>query len=130
MQEFRSVVGKLRTELNDAFKNAEDLLENIGKPKVKGKCKGTPNDYLLFIYNSFHYLIEVQHADTVEGVDTTGDSSDEKGLDLEEKVGCKAEAKAGSSDAEGRLGVVHTGIMCKGCKVRTSLITDYFRCYL
>ena len=35
IQEFRSVVGKLRTELNDAFKNAEDLLENIGKPKLK-----------------------------------------------------------------------------------------------
>ena len=60
-------------------------------------------------------------------MDTAGDDSDEKGLSLEEKVGCKAEAKASSSDAEGKPpGVVHTGIMCKGCKVRTSLITDYF----
>ena len=57
IQEFRSVVGKLRTELNDAFKNAEDLLENIGKPKVKGKGKGKPDDYLLLIYNPFHYPI-------------------------------------------------------------------------
>ena len=45
-------------ELNDAFKNAEDLLENLGKPKIKGKGKGTPNDYLLFIYNPFHYSKE------------------------------------------------------------------------
>ena len=58
IQEFRSVVGKLRTELNDAFKNAEDLLENLGKPKIKGKGKGAPNDYLLFIYNPFHYSKE------------------------------------------------------------------------
>ena len=67
-------------------------------------------------------------------MDTAGDDSDEKGLSFfrrEEKVGCKAEAKASSSDAEGKPpGVVHTGIMCKGCKVRTSLITDYFRSHV
>ena len=37
IQEFRSVVEKLRKELDNAFKNAEDLLENIGTPKDKGK---------------------------------------------------------------------------------------------
>ena len=130
IQEFRSVVGKLRTELNDAFKNAEDLLENIGKPKIKGKGKGTPNSYVLLAYNPFHCSIGIQRADTVEGVDTAGDNTDEKGLDLEEKVGCKAEAKDSSSDAEGRPEVVHTGIKCKGCEVRTSLITDYFRSHV
>ena len=35
IQEFRSVVQKLRNELENAFKNAEDLLENIGKPQLK-----------------------------------------------------------------------------------------------
>ena len=45
IKEFRSVVGKLRTELNDAFRNAEVLLENIGKPETKSK--GTPSGDLL-----------------------------------------------------------------------------------
>ena len=64
-------------------------------------------------------------------MDTAGDDSDEKGLGLEEIVGCKSGAKASSSDAEGKPpGVVHTGIMCKGCKVRTSLITDYYRSHV
>ena len=130
IQEFRSVVVKLRTELNDAFKNAENLLENVGKPKVKGKGIGTPDSYVLIVYNPFHHSIAIQRADTVEGVDTAGDNTDEKGLDLEEKVGCKAEAKDSSSDAEGRPEVVHTGIKCKGCEVRTSLITDYFRSHV
>ena len=69
----------------------------------------------------------------MEGVDTAGDNLDEKGLDLEEEVDCKAEEKASSSDAEGRtskIEVVHTGVECKGCEVRTSVITDYSRRYL
>ena len=144
IQEFRSVVVKLRTELNDAFKNAENLLENVVKPKVRGK--GTLNNYLLSIYSPFHHPIEIERADTVEGVDTAGDNLDEKGLDLKEKDDCKAEAKSSSSEAEFKptestlpaagtpeleaMPVVHTGKDCKECKVRTYLITDYFRRYL
>ena len=97
----------MRTELNDAFKNAEDLLENLGKPKIKGKGKGTPNSYVLLAYNPFNCSIGIQRADTVEGVDTAGDNTDEKGLDLEEKVGCKAEAKIRKSPLVEAIGRTH-----------------------
>ena len=55
IQEFRSVVGKLRTELNDAFRNAEVLLENIAKPKTKSK--GTRSGDLLPILS---FLLVIQ----------------------------------------------------------------------
>ena len=55
IQEFRSVVGKLRTELNDAFRNAEVLLENIGKPETKSK--GTLSGDLLPILS---FLLVIQ----------------------------------------------------------------------
>ena len=55
IQEFRSVVGKLRTELDDAFRNAEVLLENIGKPETKSK--GTPSGNLLPILS---FLLVIQ----------------------------------------------------------------------
>ena len=56
IQEFRSVVGKLRTELNDAFRNAEALLENIGKPE-ETKGKGTQSGDLLPILS---FLLVIQ----------------------------------------------------------------------
>ena len=101
IQEFRSVVQKLRNELDNAFKNAEDLLENIGKPV---ECKPVEKE---------------TDSDDHEAEAKTS-SSEARVKPTEPTI-----LATGTSEPE-VVPVVHTGIECKGCKVCTSLITDYF----
>ena len=102
IQEFRSVVQKLRNELDNAFKNAEDLLENIGKPV---ECKPVEKET-----DSDDYEAEAKASSSEDEVKPTEPTL----------------PASGTSEPEG----VHTGIECKGCKVCTSLIADYFRSHV
>ena len=142
IQEFRSVVGKLRTELNDAFKNAEDLLENIGKPKLEdnGAYSG---DLYPPLRSLSAYSLEMHLAEAVKVEVTVECKPVEKETDSDDY---EAEAKASSSEVEVKptestlpasdtseleaVPVVHTEIKCKGCKVCTFLISDYFRSHV
>ena len=142
IQEFRSVVQKLRNELDNAFKNAEDLLENIGKPKLKDNGAHSDDLYSPLRFLSA-YSLEIHLAEAVRVEVTVECKPVEKESDSDDY---EAEAKASSSEVEVKpteptlpasdtsepevVPVVHTGIKCKGCKVCTSLITDYFRSHV
>ena len=142
IQEFRSVVEKLRKELDNAFKNAEDLLENIGKPKLEdnGAYSG---DLYSPLRSLSAYSLEMHLAEAVKVEVTVECKPIEKETDSDDY---EAEAKASSSEVEVKpteptlpasdtsepevVPVVHTGIKCKGCKVCTFLISDYFRSHV
>ena len=142
IQEFRSVVQKLRKELDNAFKNAADLLENIGKPKLEdnGAYSG---DLYSPLRSLSAYSLEMHLAETVKVEVTVECKPIEKETDSDDY---EAEAKASSSEVEVKptestlpasdtseleaVPVVHTGIKCKGCEVCTFLISNYFRSHV
>ena len=118
------------------------MLENIGKPKLEdnGAYSG---DLYSPLRSLSAYSLEMHLAEAVEVEVTVECKPVEKETDSDDH---EAEAKTSSSEAEVKpteptllatgtsepevVPVVHTGIECKGCKVCTFLISDYFRSHV